>query len=179
MFRIVLYVFVFRVCGISEGLYTFQTHQGQHIYERVHTAVLALAEQHKSLLPRHGKELQTSTQGGRERASPQEPAPPCCPAAPTGTTSPAATAAQSLPAADLTVEEILIPSQGGHFLGNCPRPPHSDQTCLHVAFQDYGDKGWHAATGGGQVEKKQFCTINVKLNCLLYCGSIQRHKDPK
>ncbi|XP_073420989.1 docking protein 4 isoform X1 [Dendrobates tinctorius] len=39
-----------RVCGISEGLYTFQTHQGQHIYERVHTAVLALAEQHKSLL---------------------------------------------------------------------------------------------------------------------------------
>ncbi|XP_069822549.1 docking protein 4 isoform X2 [Dendropsophus ebraccatus] len=39
-----------RVCGISEGLYTFQTLQGQQIYERVHTAVLALAEQHKSLL---------------------------------------------------------------------------------------------------------------------------------
>ncbi|XP_044125722.1 docking protein 4-like isoform X2 [Bufo gargarizans] len=39
-----------RVCGISEGLFTFQTLQGQQIYERVHTAVLALAEQHKSLL---------------------------------------------------------------------------------------------------------------------------------
>ncbi|XP_075704243.1 docking protein 4-like isoform X2 [Rhinoderma darwinii] len=39
-----------RVCGISEGLYTFQTLQGQQIYERVHAAVLALAEQHKSLL---------------------------------------------------------------------------------------------------------------------------------
>lgn len=39
-----------RVCGISEGLYTFQTLQGQQIYERVHTAVMALAEQHKSLL---------------------------------------------------------------------------------------------------------------------------------
>ncbi|XP_071973013.1 docking protein 4 isoform X2 [Engystomops pustulosus] len=39
-----------RVCGINEGLYTFQTLQGQQIYERVHTAVLALAEQHKTLL---------------------------------------------------------------------------------------------------------------------------------
>ncbi|XP_075045553.1 docking protein 4 [Mixophyes fleayi] len=39
-----------RVCGISEGLYTFQTLEGQQIYERVHRAVLNLAEQHKSLL---------------------------------------------------------------------------------------------------------------------------------
>ncbi|XP_075432627.1 docking protein 4 isoform X2 [Ascaphus truei] len=39
-----------RVCGISEGLYTFQTLEGQQIYERVHKAVLTLAEQHKSLL---------------------------------------------------------------------------------------------------------------------------------
>lgn len=39
-----------RVCGINEGLYTFQTAEGQQIYERVHSAVLALAEQHKSLL---------------------------------------------------------------------------------------------------------------------------------
>ncbi|MEE6500287.1 hypothetical protein FKM82_003726 [Ascaphus truei] len=33
-----------------EGLYTFQTLEGQQIYERVHKAVLTLAEQHKSLL---------------------------------------------------------------------------------------------------------------------------------
>ncbi|XP_072278831.1 docking protein 4 isoform X3 [Pyxicephalus adspersus] len=38
-----------RVCGVSEGLYTFQTAEGQQIYERVHSAVLTLAEQHKSL----------------------------------------------------------------------------------------------------------------------------------
>lgn len=45
-----IFLLHFRVCGISEGLYTFQTLQGQQIYERVHTAVMALAEQHKSLL---------------------------------------------------------------------------------------------------------------------------------
>ncbi|XP_053304449.1 docking protein 4 isoform X2 [Spea bombifrons] len=39
-----------RVCGIGEGMYTFQTAEGQQIYERVHRAVLALAEQHKNLL---------------------------------------------------------------------------------------------------------------------------------
>ncbi|XP_063294250.1 docking protein 4 [Pelobates fuscus] len=39
-----------RVCGISEGLYTFQTLEGPQIYERVHRAVLSLAEQHQSLL---------------------------------------------------------------------------------------------------------------------------------
>ncbi|KAM8947894.1 docking protein 4 isoform 2-T2 [Pelodytes ibericus] len=39
-----------RVCGVSEGLYTFQTAEGQQIYECVHRAVLTLAEQHQSLL---------------------------------------------------------------------------------------------------------------------------------
>ncbi|NP_001080630.1 docking protein 4 L homeolog [Xenopus laevis] len=39
-----------RVCGISEGLYTFQTLEGQQIYERVHKSVQALADQHKNLL---------------------------------------------------------------------------------------------------------------------------------
>ncbi|XP_063801868.1 docking protein 4 isoform X2 [Pseudophryne corroboree] len=43
-----------RVCGITEGLYTFQTHEGQQIYQRVHRAVQSLAEQHKSLLLQMG-----------------------------------------------------------------------------------------------------------------------------
>ncbi|KAM9301930.1 docking protein 4 [Gastrophryne carolinensis] len=58
-----------RVCGVSEGLYTFQTTEGQRIYERIHSAVLSLAEQHKSLLlemekntRRISKESETASQ---------------------------------------------------------------------------------------------------------------------
>uniref|UniRef100_A0A8C5QQC9 Docking protein 4 n=1 Tax=Leptobrachium leishanense TaxID=445787 RepID=A0A8C5QQC9_9ANUR len=59
-----------RVCGITEGLYTFQTLEGQQIYERVHQAVLALAEQHKTLLLEMEKNARRLNKEGENLPSP-------------------------------------------------------------------------------------------------------------